>query len=185
MKARILATLRNLLLIWGVVSLAATIGLGAFVVFQFGPGNREQVDTASTHDVRFVLNWCRLGEERIEKVIHSYVSPRSFTGDYLDAYAIKISRLEVSELAATTSETSGRWYRGDQLPPVVNDAIEFFGAWLGSDEIRWFPKEAELRSKNVYVYPWAIYTHEVRPTAVELIFVRPSDNMVFYFGSKT
>jgi hypothetical protein len=185
MKARILTTLRNLLLIWGVVSLVATIGIGVFVAFQFGPGNTEQIDTASIHDVRFVLNWCGLGEERIEKVTHSYVSSRSFTGDHLDAYAIKIARLDIAELTATTSETSGQWYRGDQLPPVVNDALVFVGAWLGSDEITWFPKEAELRSKRVYVYPWAIYTHGVRPTAVELIFVRPSDNMVFYFGSKT
>lgn len=185
MKTRVVAALRNLLLIWGGFSLLAIVGLGVFFAFQFGPGGKNQVDDASAEDVRFVLNWCGLGGSRIEKVVRSYVSSRSFTGDHLDAYAIKISRVDVAELAAKTGESAGGWYRGDQLPPVVSDAVEFVGAWLGGDEIGWFPKETELRTPNFHVYPRTIFMHGVRPTAVELIFVRSSDNMVFFFGGKT
>ena len=39
------------------------------------------------------------------------------------------------------------------------DAVAFVGTWSSSDEIAWFPKEAELRSGGVYVYPWSIYYH--------------------------
>jgi hypothetical protein len=172
-------------MIWGGLSLLLVIGIVGFVVFQFGVGNRDKIDSASVHDVRFILNWCELGESRIESVLHSYVSPRSLTGDHLDAYAIKISRLEIGELTPTSDHTRGRWYRGDQLPPLLNDAVGFVSAWLGRNEISWFPTEAELRSAEFYIYPWTIYAHGLTPTAVELIFVRPSDKMVFYFGAKT
>jgi hypothetical protein len=185
MKARILSSLRKFLIIWGAFSLVAIVGLGAFVAYQLTFGNKSQTNTASAQDVWFILNWCELGEGRIEKVVHSYTSSRSFTGDHMDAHEIKISHLEIPELAARDLDRTDRWYRGDQLPPVVDDAIAFVGAWDGSDRIPWFPKESELRSANIYVFPVSICTHGVRPTAVELIFVRPSDNTVFYFGSKT
>jgi hypothetical protein len=149
----------------------------------FGSSAPDKVDSASSQDVRFVLNWCELGDQRIEKVIHSHVSSRSFTGDYLDAYAIKISHVELAELTKQTDDLQGRWYRGDQLPKVLDDAVGFVGGW--QHELPWFPSEAELRSSEFYVYPWTIYLHGLHPTATELIFIRPSDKMVFYFGSKT
>ncbi len=100
-------------MIWGGLSLIGVIGLLGVVVFQLGPGNRDKIDLASAKDVRFVLNSCGLGESRTESVIHSYVSSRSFTGDHLNAYAIKISHVDVTELTSSSEETHGRWYRGD------------------------------------------------------------------------
>ena len=116
-------------------------------------------------------------------MVHSHVSARSFTGDYLDAFAIKITDVTLEELTRTTGSTSDRWYRGDQLPKIVDDALGFAGGW--HDSIPWFPKEAELRSGDVFVYPWSIHYLCLRPTATELIFVRPKDKMVFFFGGKT
>jgi hypothetical protein len=42
--------------------------LGAWLAYQLGPGNRDTSESADKHDVRFVLNWCQLGDERIEEV---------------------------------------------------------------------------------------------------------------------
>jgi hypothetical protein len=183
MRTRILAIARWGVLIWGTLSLVGVMGVAAFVAFQLGPGNRDKIDSASAHDVRFVLNWCQLGDQRIEKVLHSHVSSRSFTGDHLDAYAIRISHIELAELTKEAEDFRGRWYRGDQLPKVLDDAVGFVGGWL--HELPWFPGEAELRSSGFYVYPWSIHCHGIRPSAAELIFIRPSDRMVFYFGGKT
>lgn len=180
---RILKIAKWLLLVWGGLSLVATVGLVGMIAYGVGIGNRTKTDKASPHDVRFVLNWCNLGDSRIEKVIHSHVSSRSFTGDHLDAYAIKIKSVTVEELTANTDEFRGRWYRGDQLPKVLDDAVSFVGGWL--HEIEWFPTEAELRSSDIYIYSWSIYCHGVRPSAAEIIFVRPKDKMVFFFGGKT
>ena len=183
MRSRILAIGRWGLIIWGALSLVGVIGIASIVAFQVGPGNRVKDDSASAHEVRFVLNWCELGDQRIDKVIHSHVSARSFTGDYLDAYAIKISRIDLAELTKDTDDFRRRWYRGDQLPKILDDAVGFVGGWL--HEVPWFPSVAELRSSDIYVYSWSIYFHGIRPTAAELIFIRPSDKMVFYFGGKT
>ena len=157
--------------------------MAGIIAFKLGPGNRTEADSASAHDVRFVLNGCQLGDQRIAKVVHSHVSARSFTGDHLDAYAIKISRLDLTELTAKTNDFRGRWYRGDQLPKVLDDAVGFVGGWL--HELPWFPAEVELRSSNFYVYPCSIHCYGVQPAAAELIFIRPSDKMVFYLGGKT
>lgn len=182
MSKHILPILRWLLLVWGGVSLAGVLAIVAFIAFKVTPGKS---DSASRDDVRFVLNWCRLGENRIEKVVHSHVSARSLTGDHLDAYAIKISHVDLAELVKPTRDFDTRWHRGDQLPKVLDDAVGFVGGWLGRKELSWFPREVELRSSEFYVYPWSIYCHGVRPTAAQLIFIRPADNMVFYFGVKS
>ena len=157
----------------------------SLAAYQLLVNDRNRADSASPKDVRYVLNWCGLGEQRTEKVVHSYVSSRSFTGDYLDAYAIKISHVEVSELTQQSNHFGRRWYRCDQLPPVLNDALTFVAGWFHGDEIPWFPDQAQLRSSEFYVYPWTIFYHGLHPTAAELIFIRPSDNMIFFIGSKT
>ncbi len=181
MSARILAIARGGLLIWGVLSLIGFIAIVVFMAGNFVP--RVKVDSASAHDVRYVLNWCKLGDQRIEKVVHSQVSSRSLTGDYLDAYAIKISHIELAELTKETRESRGCWYRGDQLPKILDDAVGFVGGW--HYRLPWFPSEKELRSPEFYVYSWSINYHGVLPTAAQVIFIRPSDKMVFYFGGKT
>ena len=184
MNKRILKVVRWILLVWGGLSLAGAIAFAAFIAFNAGPDIRDRNDVASSNDVRFVLNWCELGDKRIEKVVHSHVSARSLTGDHLDAYAIKISHINLAELASKTDQRPARWYRGDQLPKVLDDAVGFTGDWLKGGEISWFPREAKLRSTEFYVYPWRIDFHGVSPRAVQLIFVRPSDKMVFYFEAK-
>jgi hypothetical protein len=182
MRARLVAIAKWWLLIWGGLSLVVVIVIAATAAYKLGPGNRDKTDSSSPHDVRFVLNWCQLGDHRIEKVLHSHVSARSFTGDHLDAHAIKISHVEITELVKEADDFSGRWYRGDQLPKVLDDAVGFVGGWV--HELPWFPSEEQIRTSDFYVYPWSIYCHGIRPTATEIIFLRPSDKMIFYFGGK-
>ena len=171
-----------LLIGWGIVSLVGLIAIVATVGYHLGPGNVDTSGTAAPQDVRFVLNWCRLGDDRIEEVVHSYKSARSFTGDHLDAYAIRISRVDETELVR--DEFGSGWFRCDELDGVLKDAVGFAAGWLHQDEIAWFLTEKELESDQVYVYPWSIYCHGTHPSAIELIFVRPKDKMVFYMSTK-
>jgi len=176
---------KSIILVWGGISLLGVIVFAGFIAYQFSFGNRARTDVATSRDVRFVLNWCSLGAERIEKVLHSYQSSRSLTGDHLDAYAIKITHVDISELTLNTGDIERRWYRGDKLPQTINSAVDYVSGYLGWNQISWFPKENELRSEKIYVYPWSIYYHGVRPTAAQLIFIRPSDKMVFYISGKS
>ncbi len=160
------------------------VGIGGFFAYQLGPGNIDRQDAVAIEDVAFVLNWCELGTERIERVVHSHVSSRSLTGDHLDAYAIKISHVTITELTARKRDASGRWYRGDKVPAVLDDAIDFLAGWLDRREIAWFPSEAQLRSERYFVYPQSIHYHGVRPSAAQLVFVQPSTRTIYYFSGK-
>jgi hypothetical protein len=167
---------------WGALTLLGTLIFGCIIGYSLISNSQSSGKTASKRDVRYVLNWCGLGDQRIEEVMHSYVSSRSFTGDHLDAHAIRISHVDLSEL--TRKDDSQKiWYRCDQVDGLMEDTLVFVRGWLGA-EIPWFPSYEELRSGDMYVYPWSIYTHGTKPSAVELIFIRPKDNMIFYFGCK-
>lgn len=187
---RIWPALKWCLIVWGAVSLIGVVIVGISVARRFGAtdsilgtSNESSSAKASKDDVRYVLNWCRLGDSRTEEVIHSYVSSRSFTGDQLDAHAIRISHVSIDELKH--DELGAGWYRCDQLKGVLADALDFVGGWSSNDDIKWFPTKEQLLTSDYYVYPWSIYCHGTRPSAAKLIFVRPSDRMVFYFGCKT
>lgn len=123
------------------------------------------------------MNWCGLGDQRIEKVTNSYESGRSFTGDYLDAYAIEIIKVTHKELTNKKG-----WYRLDSLPQVLKDAVDMTSGW--QYEIPWFPKLENLKEEDVYVYPWSIYCNGIDPSSAELIFVIPKDKKVYYKGTK-
>ncbi len=149
-----------------------------------GAGNRDRIDTASPHDVRFLLNSCGLGDQGLERVVPSRVSARSFTGDHLDAYTLKITPINPAGLAVRSAGPELRWYRGDQLPPVLADAVTWAASCLSKQRLLWLPREKELRSPDFFVYPVSIYLHGLSPTAAQLIFSRPASGMFFYFSGK-
>ncbi|HUW59918.1 MAG TPA: hypothetical protein VMZ06_02840 [Candidatus Bathyarchaeia archaeon] len=184
---RLLKVAKYLLLIWGGLTLACVVVLAALTAYRMNVGGflRDKTDQATADDVRFVLNWCELGVWRIESVVHSHVSPRSLTGDYTDAYAIKISQVTPEELLLAGGTFSTHyWYRGDQLPKMIDDAIPLVVGSVKCDNLYWFPPETELRSSEIYVYPWTIGYHGIEVRSAELIFTRPADKMVFFFGGK-
>jgi hypothetical protein len=180
-KQKILKLGGTLLKIWGGISLIGLIGIGGFLLFSLGPGNKTEINQATKSDVRFVLNWCGLGDNRIEEVLNSQVSARSFTGDHLDAYQIRISHVTIDELTRQQEHRLKTWYRCDSLPQILDGAVELVCGW--QHEIDWFPIEKEIRTTNFYVYPWKISSHGISPDAAQLIFVEPRTNMIYYVST--
>jgi len=175
---------KQVLLIWGGVSLAACIALGIFTIYHFGMMRSDKNDTASPHDVRYVLDGCHFGGKQIEQVVHSHISSRGFKGDYLDAFAFKISQVDDTDFTPRPDTPNSHWFRGDQLPPVLDAAVQLVTEC--HDMISWFPTGEELRCSDVYVYPMDFYCccGSVDPTMARLVFVRRTDNVVFYFDFK-
>ena len=171
----------RLLIAWGVLCAGLAIVAVVAIAYQFGPGKVSN-RTASKHDVRHVLNWCKLGNERITEVLHSHLSASSFSGDHIEAHAIRISWIELGEL--TKNDSGAGWFRGDEVTGLLSDAMGFVEQWIPSEDIPWFLSQQELRSSEVYMYPWSIYYHGTQPTAVKLIFVKPEEKTVFYFAAK-
>jgi hypothetical protein len=182
---RVKSILKWILIAWIFVVLTGMIAIGGLFFYRLSFGSREQADMASLPDVRFVLNLCQLGDARADRLVHSYQSTRSFSGGHFDAYKIKITNVNVEELTRTNADSSvAHWHRGDQLSGTVDGAVKFAGIWLNEDKVSWFPKESELRSGQIYVYPCHVDYLGDRPRAAQLIFVKPSENMVFYFDAK-
>lgn len=177
MKNNIKRIGKNALAIWGGISLIGIILILGYFAYSMTIGNKNVKNEATKSDVRFVLNWCGLGDQRIKKVTNSYQSAHSFTGDYLDAYAIDISEVTEDEL-----KNKNGFYRLDSLPQVLNDAVKMASGW--QHEIPWFPKLEDLKKEDVYVYPWSIYCNGISPSGAELIFVVPKDKKVYYIGTK-
>jgi hypothetical protein len=172
---RIRSIIKWLLIIWGAVSAFGVITIVGIIAYHATIGNRDVTEKADKRDVRFVLNWCSLGDERIDSVIQSYQSSRSFTGDHLDAYSIKISHVALDELQTDD------WQRADIATGVYKEAIDFMSGWL--HEIPWFPSMDDIRSQKYYIYLWRIDFHGKTPDAASIILIRPEDNMVFYFDA--
>ncbi|WP_417910916.1 hypothetical protein [Candidatus Electronema sp. PJ] len=175
--------MKTLLLIWGTFCALGVILFTGTLAYKLGLDNKNSNAIASKYDVRYILIWCGLGEERIKEVLHSYVSARAFSGDHFDAHAIRLSQVKEAEL--TRNEADDGWFRGDQASGAVKDAVEFIEAWVPSEEAPWFPAVKELRSPDIYVFPYTIHYDNTRVTDAELIFVRPKDNMLFFVGIKT
>ena len=170
---------KNVFFMWGIISALGLIVIILLMISQFT--YKDQIDKATKNDVRFVLNWSGLDSDRIQEVTHSYSSSVSFTGDHLDAYAIKISNVSLDELNKS-NDFGNQWYRGDKLPKNIDDAVSDIGAWR--HYINWFPSEEEMHSEKIYVWASSVYYHGVRPTAYDIILIRPADNMVFYISTK-
>jgi hypothetical protein len=174
-------TWQRILIIWGGISLMAIILVVGYMIYAMTVGNRTEIDKATKSDVRFVLNWCTLGDNRIEKVINSYVSPTSLTGDHLDEYSIKITHVTNGELEKANI-IQGRWFRCDSLPKTIDDAVKFVGEFEG--ETSWFPKEDKLRTKDFYVYPCSMGYHGISAYSAQLIFINPNEKIVYYIDAK-
>jgi hypothetical protein len=185
MRARILKAVKWFLLIWGGVSFAVAIGLAVYFPSWFGAQTHEKIDSASPHDVRYVLDECHFGGKHIERVVHSYIGAHGpLNGGYIDAFAIKLSQLDETDFVPKKDHPNEHWYRGDQLPPVLDAAVKLVGQW--HDQFPWLPSETELRGSDVHIYPvdFSGCCGSVEPTMTTLVIVRKADNMMFHFRDR-
>ncbi len=172
MPIRIGPRVRNLLAFWGALSLVLlTVAVLASAYF-FSISGKPRDGRATKHDVRFVLNWPGLGEERIEAVVQSHESSVHFSGDHFTAYAIRMTTLSESELTS-----SRRWVRGDRTDALMAEAIRFVTE--ARHEAPWLPTAEEFLTEKYYVWRWRVEVME-GVSAASLIFARPSDRMIFY-----
>lgn len=181
MKKRRMEITRNVMAIWGGLCFIGMVLIGGYLVYKLTLGNTIKTDKASKSDVSVVLNQCFLGSERIEQVIKSYESERSFGGDHLDAYVIKISHVSTDKLFEDYGR-SLKWYRMDNLPGILDQSVRFVED--GQHKIPWFPIEKNLRNKDFFVFPLKIHCYGISPTVTELVFVNVKENMVYYISRK-
>ncbi|WDF53336.1 hypothetical protein [Mucilaginibacter sp. KACC 22063] len=172
---------QRILVVWGGFSLIAIMVFTGYMIYSMTVGDTVEIDQATVSDVRFVLNWCGLGEQRIERVMHSYSTPTSLTGDHLTEYSIKINHVTKEELE-NANVIRGKWYRGDKLPQVLDEAVSFIARSQG--ETTWFPKEKNIKTQDYYIYSCIIGYVGLNPNSAQLIFINLKDKMVYYADEK-
>ncbi len=175
---------KTALAVWGGISGVLLLIACLYVLYNLTIGNTARFDAATNKDVRFVLNWCELGDQRIKTVLHSYQSPHSLTGDHVDAYAIKVSHVHRSELEKPSHDYI-KWTRGDNLRGVARQGVALIASFSDLHELQWFPSLEQLLSDTIYVTVWRIELHGDRPAAAQVIFVNPTERIVYYASVKT
>ena len=177
-----MASFKSVLATIGAISLAAVVALTGYLTYSFTIGNQTEVDHATLDAVRFVLESADISADRLQKVLHSYVSRRSGPGDHLDAYAIQLSSIDINDLARNTAK-HGAWLRGDELPQVIRDAVEFVASY--QSEIDWLPSASEIQSEKYYVMPEFISIMGLRPYSARVIVVNPRERLLILVDAKT
>lgn len=183
---RLFVTIKWALVGWGAVSLvfylwSLTIFLASFSVHASTKSSQE----ASLNRFHMVLDNSGLGANRIEGALQVYEKyPNPVRALHFHAYASKMAPVDMNDLTQSMEGSDIHWYRGNHLPSVVDNAVTAIGQATDELQVSWFPKTQEIRSDQIYVYSWNIDYAGVKPIEATLIFVRPSDQMVFYADFK-
>jgi hypothetical protein len=145
----------------------------------FAYGQIPKNDSARGGDVRFMLNWPGLGEDRLETVVHSHVSNSGPLGDHFDAYAIRLTSLMEADLSMPDRSERSAWVRGDRADALLRNTVAFVAT--AHQEAPWLPTLEQLLTAEYYVWVWRIDVRaNNRVTAADIIVAHPSDRMMFY-----
>src|SRR6476469_2702754 len=99
----------------GAASLLVGMALVAWIVY----GNAsDKVNKATRKDAQFILNGSGLSTNQDYKIISSYESSRSLTGDHLDYYCIELPKFEVAEWAKE------EWQNLPEQNPILAAALQ-------------------------------------------------------------
>jgi hypothetical protein len=159
----------------GATFLLGAVGLGAWIVW----GNSSnKFNKASRKDVQFILNWGGLSPNQEYKIISSFESARSFTGDHLDYYCIELSKFDVAERA------KNEWHDGPETNPLLSDALQ-----LAVEDARHhggcIPAIEQANSSAMKIMFPQVVAHNRFATAAEIILYDPEKRMLYYVSFKT
>ena len=126
-----------------IVVASALIGIVVFAVMVF-PWFRPcspKIDQVTHDKAIFLLNWGKIGDKsKIQRVIHSYESPPTFTGDGIDAYCLQIDRFPEDVLQKEDSGP-GMWLIPSIDDALLVEALKTASLKAQSDNLVWFPSE--------------------------------------------
>jgi hypothetical protein len=98
----------------GALSLLLLLVGAVLIVYQ----GTDKVNRAKRDDALFILNYGGITTNQDFKVIASYESARSFTGDHLDYYCIELPKFEIADYAKQG------WHYGPEKEPVIGRSAE-------------------------------------------------------------
>lgn len=183
MRHRLLKIIGIALQIIGALALVGIVAIAVMVLPWFRPGG-PKIDRVTPDKAMFVLNWAQIGEKsKIQRVLHSYESPRSFTGDGINAYCLQIDHFPEEVLR---EDVSGRevWLRPPIDDALLVEALKTASMMAHSDNLVWFPSAETLNSNRFYLNFWTVVAHNHMVTTVQLIAYDRKERKLYYADAK-
>ena len=163
---------RVVLEIIGAVSL---IGITLF----FLSVSKDRLNSASRKDVLRILNWAEIPTNQDFKILGSYQSSRSFTGDYFDYYCIELSRFDIPDHGEVHL-----WNDGPERNQLLIEALD-----TGVNQARslgnCFPSTGEANSGALKMMFSHVLIDGHHPSSGEIFLYDPKKQMLYYVGYKT
>jgi len=164
--------LRPGLQIIGALSLLLFVIAAIVIGSDIYSGMSERFNKATPKDTLFILNWGGIPTNQNFKVIASYQSRRSFTGDHVDYYCIELPKFEVADIqknewhdgpeenySSTEHDPHRRATPGHSIPyfPALwavrrHEALEDAVAILSPGEHHWRPS-LPVMFESAYGFP--------------------------------
>jgi hypothetical protein len=165
-----------------IIGASALIGVVVFAaaVFPWFWPSGPKIDRVTPDKAKFVLNWGQIGDKsKIQRVLHSYESPRSFTGDGVDAYCLQIDRFPDEVVG---KDESGRdvWIKPPIDDTLLVEALKTASMMARSKNLAWFPSTEALNSDRFYLNFWTIVAHNQMVTTVRLIAYDREERKIYY-----
>ena len=170
--------LRITLQVIGALSLLVVATAGPWLAYNLHKETSERINVAKPKDALFILNWGGIPTNQNFKVIASYQSQQSLTGDHLDYYCIELLKFEVADFAKE------EWRDGPETNPLLAEALE-----LAVNDARQyadcFPSFEEANSPAMKAMFWSMVTHGRQPSAADIILYDPKSKRLYYVSYKT
>jgi hypothetical protein len=169
---------RLILQIVGALSLALFVIAAVVIGWDAYTAMSEHINKATPRDTLFILNWGGIPTNQNYKVIGSYQSRRSFTGDHLDYYCIELPKFEVAD------EQKNQWHDGPEENPLLAEALELAVSNAHVD-LPCFPPFEQVNSKAMKIKFENVTLHDGFPEGVDIILYDTERRMLYYVSFMT
>jgi len=161
--------------IFGALALVALVAVAGYVAYLY-VSNSDRTDSATNDGVKFVLNWGGLDANQGYKVLHSFESQRSLTGDHLDHYCIQIADF------SPAIEERENWTPLAGLDGWAKEAAS--RAYASGDAPECFER-ALAESPELQAYVWSVTAHGRNVEAYDIILFDAQTKRLLYVSDKT
>lgn len=161
--------------IFGALALAALLVIVGFFAYSIY-SNNDRTEIASKKETQFIFNSSGLKADQEYKVISSFQSARTFTGDHSDHFCLEISAFYPDVNNKT------KWKFVPDLSRPEQDAVA--SAESETEAAECF-KRQKTEFRNLQVYPPSVYLHHGYVTSYEVILFDAQTNRLFYKSYKS
>jgi len=170
---RALKWIRVVLEVVGAASLIFLTVAAVLIVQQ----SRDRVNKAGRKDVLLILTRSGIPTNQDFKLIASYESSTTFTGDHLDYYCMELSKFEVADWR------KDEWHDGPEKNPIFAEALKE-GVDEAHQENNCFPSPEEANSETMKIMFGDVLVDSLHPISADITLYDPKTKKLYYVSYK-